>query len=151
MEQQYTKVFEYINNVISILDEPEKFEKCDFSILCDKYPIQTNKNMYLAKVLYISLKSKKDVCRLYPDKIQENNLEHVILTTNSRRRLSDKMNEFFVNGSNEEQFYEEHSFYNYSVELANKMTKDIIIKLREKYNLTTPSIFIGTSQPLVLE
>ena len=52
MEQQYTKVFEYINNVISILDEPEKFEKCDFSILCDKYPIQTNKNMYLAKVLY---------------------------------------------------------------------------------------------------
>lgn len=150
MEQHY-KVFDYINNVISLLDNPEDFSKCDFSILCDKYPIQTNRNNYLAKVLYISLKSENGIKRLYPNKIKEYEIEYVILNSNSRRRLSDKMNEFFVNGNNEIQTYKENDFYNYSIELASKKTKELILQLREKYNLTAPSMFVGVSQPLVLE
>ena len=151
MEQQQYKVFDYINNVISLLDSPEDFSKCNFSILCDKYPIQTNFNKYLAKVLYISLKTDKLVKRLYPDKIKEYEIEYVVLNTNSRRRLNYKMNEFFINVSNETHIYKESDFYNYSIELASSKTKELISQLREKYNLTTPTLFIGESQPLVLE
>ena len=151
MEQHYNKVYDYINNVISLLDNPEDYAKCDFSILCDKYPIQTHRNNYLAKVLYISLKSEKGITRLYPNKIKEYEIEHVILNSNSRRRLNGKMNEFFVNGNNETQTYKENDFYNYSIELTSNKTKELISKLREKYNLTAPSIFVGVSQPLVLE
>ena len=151
MEQQHYKVFDYINNVISLLESPEDFVKCNFSILCDKYPIQTNTNKYLAKVLYISLKTDKLVKRLYPDKIKEYEMEYIILNSNSRRRLNYKMNEFFVNGNNETQTYKENDFYNYSIELPSSKTKTLISQLREKYNLTTPSLFIGEQQELVLE
>ena len=151
MEQQHYKVFDYINNVISLLESPEDFVKCNFSILCDKYPIQTNTNKYLAKVLYISLKTDKLVKRLYPDKIKEYEMEYVVLNSNSRRRLNYKMNEFFVNGNNETQTYKENDFYNYSIELPSNKTKTLISQLREKYNLTTPSLFIGEQQELVLE
>ena len=150
MEQHY-KVFDYVNNVISLLENPEDYDKCDFSILCDKYPIQNTRNKYLAKVLYISLKSEKGVKRLYPDKIQKYNIEYIILSTNSRRRLNDKMNEFFINGNNELQQYKENDFYNYSIELTSKKTKELIEQLREKYKLTTPSVFVGQHQDLVLE
>lgn len=91
------------------------------------------------------------VKRLYPDKIKEYEIEYVILNSNSRRRLNYKMNEFFVNGSNETQTYKENDFYNYSIELASSKTKTLISQLREKYNLTTPSLFVGEHQPLVLE
>ena len=151
MEQQHYKVFDYINNVISLLESPEDFVKCNFSILCDKYPIQTNTNKYLAKVLYISLKTDKLVKRLYPDKIKEYEMEYIILNSNSRRRLNYKMNEFFVNGNNETQTYKENDFYYYSIELPSNKTKTLISQLREKYNLTTPSLFIGEQQELVLE
>ena len=104
MEQHY-KVFDYINNVISLADSPEDFHKCNFAILCEKYPIQITRNNYLAKVIYISLQNEKSTWRLYPDKIKEYNIEYISLTTNSRRRLSEKMNEFFVNGDNNKQEY----------------------------------------------
>ena len=115
MEQQF-KVYDYINNVISLADNPEDFKESNFAILCDRYPIQLSKNKYLAKVLYMSIKKNKqsntlsecqakqeDVWRLYPDKIKEYDIEHIVLSTNSRRRINYKMQEFFVNGSNEEQ------------------------------------------------
>ena len=105
----------------------------------------------MAKVIYISLQSEKDTWRIYPDKIKEFDIEHVILTTNSRRRLHYKMNEFFVNGDNETQQYNENEFYNYSIELASNKTKTLITQLREKYNLTAPELFVGVSQPLILE
>lgn len=148
---EHYKVFDYVNNVISLADKPEDFTKCNFAILCEKYPIQTNRNNYLAKVIYISLQSEKDTWRIYPDKIKEFDIEHVILTTNSRRRLHYKMNEFFVNGDNETQQYNENEFYNYSIELASNKTKTLITQLREKYNLTAPELFVGVSQPLILE
>ena len=148
--EQY-KVFDYVNNVISLADKPEDFSKCNFAILCEKYPIQTNRNNYLAKVIYISLQSEKCTWRIYPDKIKEFDIEYISLTTNSRRRLNYKIGEFFVNGNNETQQYKEVEFYNYSIELASNKTKELIIKLREKYNLTTPTIFQGQHQQLVLE
>lgn len=151
MEAQHYKVYDYINNVISLADCPEDFAKCNFAILCDKYPIQLSHNNYLAKVIYISIKSNDNVWRIYPDKINEYNIEYITLTTNTRRRLSDKMNEFFVNGSTEEQEYKDNKFYNYSIELASSKTKLMIDKLRDKYNLITPTIFTGMHQDLVLE
>ena len=149
MEQP--RVLDYINNVISLADSPEDFDKCNFALLCDKYPIQIRRNKYLAKVIYISLQSDKYTWRIYPDKIKEYNIEHVVLTTNSRRRLHEKMNEFFVNGDNNKQEYNENTFYNYSIEFVSKQTKTLITQLREKYNLITPTIFQGQHQPLVLE
>ena len=61
------------------------------------------------------------------------------------------MNEFFVNGNNQEQTYEEHSYYNYSLENVSKQTKELITKLREKYNIKAPELFTGEHQELVLE
>ena len=148
---EHPKVFDYVNNVISLADKPEDFSKCNFAILCEKYPIQTNRNNYLAKVIYISLQSEKSTWRIYPDKIKEFDIEYISLTTNSRRRLNYKIGEFFVNGNNETQQYKEVEFYNYSIELASNKTKELIIKLREKYNLTTPTIFQGQHQQLILE
>ena len=149
--EHYYKVFDYVNNVISLADKPEDFTKCNFAILCYKYPIQTNMNNYLAKVIYISLQNEKNTWRLYPDKIKEFDIEYIKLTTNSRQRLNFKMNEFFVKGNNETQEYKEVEFYNYSIELASNKTKTLINQLREKYNLTTPELFVGVSQPLILE
>ena len=51
------KVFEYINNLISLLQDPNKFNDCDFSILCDKYPVLLGENSFKAPVLYVSLKN----------------------------------------------------------------------------------------------
>lgn len=149
MQDQY-KVYDYINNVISLADNPEDFKESNFAILCDRYPIQLSKNKYLAKVIYISIKADKNVWRIYPDKIKEYDIEHIVLNTNSRRKINYKMQEFFVNGSNKEQNYEEYSYYNYSIELASKKTKTMIEELRKKYELNTPELFIGEHQELVL-
>ena len=148
---QEQRVYDYINNIISLAEKPEEWKQCNFAILCDKFPIQLSRNKFLGKVIYISLKTEKKTWRIYPDKIKKYEIEHVIINANSRRRLHYKMNEFFINGSNQEQIYEEHSYYNYSIENASKQTKELIIQLREKYNLNTPELYIGESQPLVLE
>ena len=145
------KIFDYINNVVSLADSPEDYKTFNFAILCDKYPIQISKNNFLAKVMYISIQTPKSTWRLYPDKITEYDIEHVIITSNARRRLNSKMNEFFINGNNEEHEYKDNKFYNYSIENTSKSTKEMILKLREKYNLTTPTIFQGEHQELVLE
>lgn len=151
MESQYYKVFDYVNNIISLAEHPEDFADCNFAILCDKYPIQDNFNNFLAKVIYISLKCGKNIWRIYPDKIKEYDIEHISLKTNSRRRMSDKMGEFWVNGSAAVQEFEEHKYYNYSIELVSGRTKQMIEKLREKYNLITPVLFKGEHQELVLD
>ena len=45
------KVYDYINSLIDMLDESEKFKQCDFSILCDRYPIPCGKAAYKSKVI----------------------------------------------------------------------------------------------------
>lgn len=148
------KVYDYINKVVSYLSEihrSEDFKNCKFAILCDKYPIQSNFKNYIAKVMYISIKTEKNTLRIYPDTIKEFDMEYITLTNNSRRKFSKFMNEFFINGNTEEQEYNENKFYNYSIERANAKTLEIVKALREKYNLEPPQIFIGEHQDLVLE
>ena len=148
---QPLKVYDYVNNLISLADKPEDFDKCKFAILCDKYPIQSGIHSYIGKVIYISIKNDKTTWRVYPDKIKEYGIEYITLTTNARRRLSYKMNEFFVNGNNQLQEYKENNFYNYSIELIDKHTKELIDELRKKYTLDTPELFVGEHQCLVIE
>lgn len=148
---QNNKVYDYVNNLISLAENPEDFEKCKFAILCDRYPIQTSSKNYLGKVLYISIKSDKGVWRLYPDLIKTFDIEYIQLSTNSRRKLHGKMNEFFVNGDNTLQEYKESLFYNYSIELADINTKKLVQTLRAKYKLETPQIYVGEHQDLVIE
>lgn len=91
------KVYDYINTLISVLPEPEKYRNCDFSILCEKFPLMMNTNSFRAKVLYISLKNTiSETMTIYPDKITEIGLENITITTNLRRRLSMKTQEFFI-------------------------------------------------------
>ena len=148
---QAQKVFDYINTLISLLPNPSEYKHCNFSLLCDKYPITVNKSIYRAKVLYISLNIADKYTRLYPDKLNEMGLDTVLLTSNQRRRITTNMQEFFVNGNTEEQVYKEAQYYNYSIEKANANTKELIKKLREKYNIQEPKIFVGLHQNLVLE
>ena len=145
------KLYQYINNCISLLEHPENFAECEFSLLCERFPINTSLSNYLAKVLYISLKSPNDSIRIYPDKIKEYDIEYVILNSNSRRRISCRMKEFWVCGNNQLQSYKENDFYNYSLEIANNKTRDTIEKLRSKYQISPPEIFIGKHEDLILE
>ena len=76
----------------------EKYKECDFSILCERYPINSGKATYRAKVLYISLKNKKgDFKRIYYDKISEMNMENIKISSrkiergNSRPNLKKKV------------------------------------------------------------
>ena len=147
------KVYDYINSLIEMLDESEKFKQCDFSILCDRYPIPSGKATYKAKVLYISLKNKDNAFkRLYYDKIVELGLEYITLTSNVRRRISTNSLEFFAEGSNEEQSFKEYKYYNYSIRKVNdKKTKELIEQMRQKYNINTPQLFVGVQQQIVLD
>ena len=147
------KVYDYINSLIDMLDESEKFKQCDFSILCDRYPIPSGKATYKAKVLYISLKNKEnEFKRLYHDKIVELGLEYITLTSNVRRRISTNSLEFFAEGSNEEQSFKDYKYYNYSIRKVNdKKTKELIEQMRQKYNINTPQLFVGVQQQLILD
>ena len=145
------KVYEYINTLISLSSKPDEFSKCNFAILCDKFPFSLKKSLYLARVLYVSLQTNTETIRFYPDKLKEMNLENIYLTSNSRRKLSINMHEFFVNGNTEKHEFKECPYYNYSIEKTNINTKDLIGKLREKYNIVEPDVFIGQHQDLVLE
>ena len=80
-----------------------------------------------------------------------NEIEHIIITSSTRRRINANCNEFFVNGNTFEQQCKEHNFYNYSIEWVSKSTQEMILKLRAKYNIPEPTIFKGEHQELVLE
>lgn len=150
---QHFKVYDYINSIITFLsidNKSEDFKKCNFAILCDKYPIQSGFKNYLAKVIYISIKTKKNTFRLYPNNIKDLDMEYIVVSTNARRNLNSKMNEFFINGNTEEQDYNDYKFYNYSIERIDTKTKELVEKLREKYKLDTPTLFIGEHQDLVI-
>lgn len=141
------KVYDYVNNLISTLPE---FTTCDFSILCEKYPIMLHQNNFRARVLYISLTNKEHTERIYPDKLADLGLEYILITTNRRRTLSMKSQEFFINGNTTPQEYKGNTYYNYSIEKADSNTKNKITQLRQKYGITEPSIFVGKHQELIL-
>ncbi|KAK8837184.1 hypothetical protein M9Y10_036913, partial [Tritrichomonas musculus] len=160
--------FDYVNTLMTLtpddpqsgsasVDEPLRVEhahnikNCNFALLCEKYPINAGKSSYLAKVLYISLQSHDKTIRFYPDKINEMNLDYVILTTNARRRININSQEFFVNGNTEKQAYKESEYYNYSIERVNKVNQEMLSQLREKYNIPEPTIFKGIHQNIILE
>lgn len=156
----HLKVFDYVNTLMTLI--PDEIKNCNFTLLCEKYPINAGKSSYLAKVLYISLQSqaKLESCncksndktiRFYPDKINEMNLDYVILTTNARRRININSQEFFVNGNTEKQVYKESEYYNYSIERVNKVNQEMLSQLREKYNIPEPTIFKGIHQNIILE
>lgn len=149
METQ--KVYDYIDSLLSLLPEQDEFKKCDFAILCDKYPINVGLGNFIAKVLYISIKNDKKTIRIYPDTLKRYNLETIKLTSNSHRRINEKFNEFFVNGNNEQHIYKDYPYFNYSIEKVSKNTMEMIEKLREKYQLKTPELFVGEHQELVIE
>ena len=145
------KVYDYINTLISVLPDPEKYRNCDFSILCEKFPLMMNTNSFRAKVLYISLKNNiSETMTIYPDKITEIGLENITITTNLRRRLSMKTQEFFINGNTEPQEYKGNDYYNYSLERTSMSTRNKIKELRQKYNVPEPELFVGKHQDLII-
>ena len=145
------KVYDYINTLISVLPEPEKYRNCDFSILCEKFPLMMNTNSFRAKVLYISLKNTiNETMKIYPDKIIEIGLENITITTNLRRRLSMKTQEFFINCNTEPQEYKGNDYYNYSLERTSMSTRNKIKELRQKYNVPEPELFVGKHQDLII-
>ena len=56
-----------------------------------------------------------------------------------------------MNGNTEKQVFRESPYYNYSIEKTNINTKDLIVRLHEKYNIEEPDVFIGKHQDLVLD
>ena len=143
------KVYDYVNNLISTLPQINN-STCDFSILCEKYPIMVHNNTFRARVLHVVLTNKEHTERIYPDKLTDLGLAYILITTNYRRTLSIKSQEFFVNGNTTSQEYKGNTYYNYSIEKANVSTKNKITQLRQKNNIAEPSIFVGKHQDLVL-
>ena len=144
------KVYEYINSLLSVMNNND-FHECDFSILCEKYPIMTSNNSFRARVLYVSLTNRSNnTMKFYPDKLTELGLDYVTITTNLRRRLTMKAQEFFINGNTEPQEYKGNNYYNYSLEKTSMITRNKIKELREKYNIQEPELFIGKHHDLIL-
>ena len=98
------KVYDYVNNLISTLPK-FNVSTCDFSILCKKYPIMIHNNNFSARVLYVVLTNKEHTERIYPDKLTDIDLDYILITTNYRRTLSIKSQEFFINGNTISQEY----------------------------------------------
>ena len=144
------KVYEYVCNLIATLPNPNDFTNCDFSILCEKYPILLHRNNFRARVLYISLTCNEHTERIYPDKLSELNLEYITITTNHRRTISMRTQEFFVNGNTTPRDYKGYIYFDYSFEKVNSSTKNKITQLRQKYNITEPQIFVGKHQDLLI-
>ena len=141
------KVYEYINSLLSMLNNNNENKVYDFSILCEKYPIMVSKGSFRARVLYVTLSNNE---RFYPDKLTEIGLEYITVTSNVRRRITMNAQEFWINGNTERQEYKGNEYYNYSIERTNNETKKMVQQLREKYNIPVPEIFIGKHHDLIL-
>ncbi|KAK8881875.1 hypothetical protein M9Y10_044511 [Tritrichomonas musculus] len=141
-------VYDYINNLKAKL--PKTFDVCNFSILCDKFPIPSGKYGYNARVLYVSLKADEKYKRFYPPDLDKLGLTYIYVKTNKRRNINEDMPEFYVNGNTTSKEYEGYHYYEYSIRLAPREHMNNIIKLREKYNIKEPTIFFGEQLDLVL-
>ena len=77
---------------------------------------------------------KGECKRISNDKINELNIDYIKLKSNVRRRISKNQIEFFVEGSNEEQAFNDFMNYNYSIKkVADKSNKELIEQLRVIY------------------
>lgn len=144
------KVYDYVRSIISTLQNPSEYERCDFSILCDKYPLMIGRTTFRGRVLYISLANSNNSIKLYPNKIAELGMNYITITSNLRRRLSVKSQEFFINGNTDPQEYKGNTYYNYSLERTDVATRNKITQLRQKYDIKEPEIFIGKHQDLII-
>ena len=150
------KVYEYINSLLSMLNNNNDNKVYDFSILCEKYPIMVSKGSFRARVLYVTLaprltlREQANNERFYPNKLTEIGLEYITVTSNVRRRITMNTQEFWINGNTERQEYKGNEYYNYSIERTNNETKKMVQQLREKYNIPVPEIFIGKHHDLIL-
>lgn len=141
-------VYDYINNLKATL--PKTFDTCNFSILCEKYPIASGKYGYSARVLYVSLKAGEKYKRFYPPDLDKQGLTYIYLKSGKRRNINEEMPEFYVNGNTTPKEYEGYHYYEYSLRKAPPEHKKTLDKLREKYNIKEPTIFVGEQQDLVL-
>ena len=150
------KVYEYVNSLLSMLNNNNDNKVYDFSILCEKYPIMVSKGSFRARVLYVTLAPRLTLGeqanneRFYPNKLTEIGLEYITVTSNVRRRITMNAQEFWINGNTERQEYKGNEYYNYSIERTNNETKKMVQQLREKYNIPVPEIFIGKHHDLIL-
>ena len=157
------KVYDYINNLLDNIDEKDNLSTVNFSILCERLPIRISKSSFKSRVLYVTISSTnsknrdmhtsqtKFIKRFNPTTLHDLDLDYIIVSTNLRRKLSDKSLEYYVEGNNIEQEYKENKYYNYSFRSLPNKDKSVLASLRSKFNINEPTIFRGEQQDLVLE
>lgn len=151
------KVYDYINNLLDNIDDKDNLSTVNFSILCERLPIRISKSSFKSKVLYVTISStntksqEKFIKRFNPTTLHDLDLDYIIVSTNLRRKLSDKSLEYYVEGNNIEQEYKENKYYNYSFRSLPNKDKSVLASLRSKFNIIEPTIFRGQQQDLVLE
>lgn len=120
------KVYDYLRSIVSTLSDTREYQKCDFSILCDKYLLIVDRNTFCGRFLYVSLANNTDSIKLYFENIAELWLYHITITTNLRMKLSMKSQEFFINGNTNSQEHKRNIYYNYSLERTDVPTRNKI-------------------------
>ncbi len=141
-------VYDYVNELRAKCAPNTK--QCNFSILCDKYPMKAGEWSYLGKVLYVSIKIKDKCHRFYPDKLKELDLDSIFIKPNSRRKITEDFEEFYINGNTTTQEYQGIKYYNYSIAAAPTSHKPKIDALKQKYQIESFDMFIGEQLDLVL-
>jgi hypothetical protein len=119
-----------------------------FHILCEKFPTQSTRfdTNWSCKIL--AIKYVKDG-EEYTVKYDDLPCEHVYVTDNARRKLAPFKNRpFWINGSGVIHEWKEGQYLDYSYLRADPK---IVIAIREKYELTEPTVFKGKRADLTAD
>ena len=105
----------------------------------EKYPIR-RKYDWRCKVLAVIIGNNNTI---YYDKIQENDLQYVIVIETARRKIGNSNNPWFVDGNSKVQNYKDNDYIEYS--FRNPSNKDLkfVEKMRAKFGITPPLDFAG--------
>jgi hypothetical protein len=131
---------ELIDVLKDILENKEEF---NFSILVEMQPIK-KKFTYVCKILSIITKSGSNKAQIINyDKILEHELNYIEIKENHTRKIGNRKTPFWIDGSSVIQEFKGNQFIDYSLRNPTKIELRRVDKLRIKYQISAPRIFVG--------
>jgi hypothetical protein len=131
---------ELVDELKSILNIKTDF---NFSILAEAHPIK-KKYTCVSKILSIITQVNDEKPQtLHYDKILEHELHYLEFKENHMRKVGDRKTPFWIDGSSVIQKYKENEYIEYSLRAPTKVELKKIDKLRIKYQIPFPRIFVG--------
>ena len=82
------------------------------------------------------------------DELGENDLQHVKVKENTRRKMGTRKHPFFIDGNSKVQEYKGNEFIDYSFRNPSRKDLQCVEKMRKKFNIVEPREFIAIAQHL---